>query len=202
MAERAGEDAPGLGDFALWLVSRAGQPLTETEQTGQQPEALLHSTIITAITRLPRFARGYAKKVLAGTDLANPDEFGYLAWLARKGGMNKGELIQKNVHEVTTGTDILRRLAQKGFMEELPDPADRRSKLVRITPEGRQALASAARQMAAITDIVMAGMVHEELVQLASLLKKMDDFHFKIFQQGRGLEMEEIRQKYLGEAED
>lgn len=72
----------------------------------------------------------------------------------------------------TSVTNIVRRLAESGFVERLPNPQDGRGALAAITPAG------VAAMEAATTDLVDAGfglgmLTREEQDQLFALLRKV-----------------------------
>jgi DNA-binding MarR family transcriptional regulator len=70
-------------------------------------------------------------------------------------------------------TNRIDRLTQKGLVERLPDPSDRRGVLVRLTPEGReradQALAELLRQERAL----LGGLSARQRTELADLLRQL-----------------------------
>ena len=70
-------------------------------------------------------------------------EFDVLAALRRAGGdyeLSPGRLLKETLVTSGTMTNRVDRLAARGFVERLPDPNDRRGVLVRLTPEGREAV--------------------------------------------------------------
>ena len=49
-------------------------------------------------------------------------------------------------------SELVSVLEQAGYLERCPDPSDRRARIVRLTPAGRQVVHRAIREMAAIED--------------------------------------------------
>ena len=49
-------------------------------------------------------------------------------------------------------SELVSVLEQAGYIERCPDPSDRRARIVRLTPAGRQVVHRAIREMAAIED--------------------------------------------------
>src|SRR3990170_2345685 len=70
-------------------------------------------------------------------------EFDVLAALRRAGGpyeLSPGRLLRETLVTSGTMTNRVDRLAGRGLVERHPDPADRRGGLVRLTPEGKDAV--------------------------------------------------------------
>jgi DNA-binding MarR family transcriptional regulator len=51
--------------------------------------------------------------------------------------LSKSELIQKQVMEKTSGTEIINRMIKMGLIESFNDETDKRSVRVKMTPAGR-----------------------------------------------------------------
>src|SRR6478672_4825711 len=72
-----------------------------------------------------------------------PWEFDVLAALRRAGApyeLSPGRLLRETLVTSGTMTNRVDRLATRGFVERYPDPEDRRGVLVRLTPEGKEAV--------------------------------------------------------------
>ena len=61
--------------------------------------------------------------------------------------LNKGELIQKQVMEKTSGTEIINRLIKLGLIEQFDDETDKRSMRVKMTVLGRMEIVKILPQM-------------------------------------------------------
>ena len=95
----------------------------------------------------------------------NASELNVLGCLADGRSRSVGQLVADTATRPTTLTSILDRLAHKGLMVRELDAADRRSFLISLTPEGRQAAATVRRSvrqleqsaLAAVSDTDLAG---------------------------------------------
>ena len=100
-----------------------------------------------------------------------------LLQLAEAGAMRPSELAAQLEVEAPHITRQVQRLAQAGYAERAPDPADRRAQLIRLTPAGR---AAAGRIRKTGTNGMQAALAHwspDELHQLTTLFHRMvDDF--------------------------
>ena len=71
--------------------------------------------------------------------------FDVLAALDRHGEMNMGALSQALLVSNGNVTQLVQKLVREGLVEMHKPPADRRSSIVRLTPEGRELFAKLAR---------------------------------------------------------
>jgi len=181
--------------FGQWLVSRPEAP-PATAPPVPEPPPYLEGEIAQYLSGLYRYARFYAKKALRHTQLESLDEFGYLITLLEEGATAKVVLITKNIQEIPSGTEVIKRLLRKGWIDEQPDPQDRRSVRVSINEKGRAALMSSFTQIGAIARMVSGNLSLPEKVELLRLLRKLNQFHFPIFSQHRNAELDAILEAY------
>lgn len=83
------------------------------------------------------------------------------------------ELEQKLHVAQSTTAGIIARLEQKGFVEGMEDSADRRIKLVRITPAGQERVFAAEQDMAQAEDRLLSGLTEIERIIFHTLLQKV-----------------------------
>jgi DNA-binding MarR family transcriptional regulator len=108
--------------------------------------------------------------------------------------LTKTELINKQIMEKTSGTEVIKRLLNNGMISEFSDENDRRSVRVKITPKGYQSIAGILPNMSLVSEIVVGNLSEQEIVTLAYLLKKLDHYHNDIFLNKRNTSLEELRQ--------
>jgi DNA-binding MarR family transcriptional regulator len=116
--------------------------------------------VLSRVTRLARHLDLARRQAFAAHDLETW-EFDVLSALRRAGKPNElspGRLIRETMVTSGTMTNRVDRLTTKGLVARLPDPADRRGVLVRLTPEGR-----------ARVDAALAGLLDQERLLLREL---------------------------------
>jgi len=176
--ERAYPQQQNPQHFAVWL---ARQTADEQHLVARDPSAPAFETAEDTISRwvifLHRYARGYAKKALDGSLLGTMDEFAYLNILLHDSPMSKSELLQRNRHEKPTGMEIIRRLLTMGLVSQSDDPDDRRSKQLRITPEGTAQVAQVAEEMGKVSQLLVGNLNPTEKMLLLQLLGRLEQFH-------------------------
>jgi MarR family transcriptional regulator, lower aerobic nicotinate degradation pathway regulator len=93
----------------------------------------------------------------------------------------KMDLIERNIHEKSTGMEVLKRLIRNGMLAEFPNQEDKRSKLVALTEQGRAEVLRVLEGMQKLTTTVNGDLLPQEILTLNALLKKLDTFHWQRF---------------------
>lgn len=145
------------------------------------------------IGRLERFAGMYTKKALADSPIDNVEDIIYLMVLNVMGSPRKSELIAENLSEFSTGVEVIRRLVNAGYVEEFPDPDDRRSKRVKITPQGKTILFQTYPNLERAAQIATSSLREDEIDLLLQMLSRLDLHHTEVYN--------DVRQKTLDEVE-
>jgi DNA-binding MarR family transcriptional regulator len=133
---------------------------------------------------MSNYATYYARRVFRHLDLYSLTDWAFLATLEQEEPLTKTALIQKNILEKSTGTEVLKRLKRQGFIEELPNPEDRRAKLVRLSEKGQVVVAEANARIRPMGQVVTGDLSAAEKQQLLTLLHKLHRFHRPIFESG------------------
>lgn len=142
--------------------------------------------------KMARYVDNYCRKNLPNTPLSSIDEFTYLIVLMEHPAMTKTELIQRNSHPLTTGTDIIRRLLKKAFITEKSNPEDGRSRLVMLTEAGKMAIFQSSKTMNQLSQVGLGILNNQELIHLLGMLQRLDQFHEEIHQEHKELDLDEI----------
>jgi len=106
---------------------------------------------------------------LAGLDLAPPD-INLLANLADGGRRTVGALATATATKPTTLTSALDRLARRGYLVRDVDPADRRSFLISLTPNGEAAAQTVAAAVRDLEQHVLAAMTETDLAGFRTVI--------------------------------
>lgn len=131
---------------------------------------------------MANYAAYYARRVFRHLDLYSFTDWAFLATLEQEEPLTKSVLIQKNILEKSTGTEVLKRLKKQGYIEELSNPEDRRAKLVRLSDKGRKVVAEANARIIPMGEVVTGDLTMAEKQQLLNLLQKLHRFHQPIFE--------------------
>jgi DNA-binding MarR family transcriptional regulator len=123
-----------------------------------------------AVTRTARRLRQEADSRLT------PSTAAALASVERRGPLTPSELAAIEGIQRPTATRVIARLEEAGLLLRAPDPGDRRSSLVSVTPEGRALLRKARNRKTAYLAHRMRDLPADDLAALeraADVLERM-----------------------------
>ena len=84
--------------------------------------------------------------------------------------------------EPPSGIEVLKRLLNKGLIEEYDDADDRRAKRIKITDKGKKELQLVMPKMTEVFRLMTAELSLNEKLHMLAFLKQMNDFHNGISQ--------------------
>jgi DNA-binding MarR family transcriptional regulator len=106
----------------------------------------------------------------------NEGDYGVLTPLRRAGApfeLTPTELARHRMMTSGGMTAALDRLERKGLIERVPNPADRRGSLVRLTVAGQDVVDAAMARHVLAEHELLSGLADQERAQLTSLLRKL-----------------------------
>src|SRR3954447_26542941 len=112
---------------------------------------------------------GALDDVLAEAGGLSGDDFGFYSMLRRFGPVTAAQVVRWTALRPTTVSTLVRRLQQRGHVEQLPNPADGRSRLLALTPAGEAAHTATAEAFLAATRTLAAVLGPDEPRQRAAL---------------------------------
>jgi DNA-binding MarR family transcriptional regulator len=168
-------DDSGLDSFIIWLNSRLFSE-GQTKKSQHSPESL-DMELSFLLVMQSRYYKTYAKKVLGESELTSPDGFSFLYHLKHTDSFRKMELIRMHHLEPPSGIEVLKRLLNKGLIEEFDDADDKRAKRIKITNKGKKELQDVMPKMSEVYRLMTAELSLNEKVHMLAFLKQMNDFH-------------------------
>ncbi len=142
------------------------------------------------IGRLQRFARHYFKKALQNR--ISLDEFGFLMAVYQLEHPRKSDVINMNLLEPTTGTEILRRLIREGWLTQRPCTTDKRAKILSMTPAGHRMLAETLEEVVKVGDLLTGDLSIAQKQELLRILMHLNEFHEYLYAEHRDTPIETI----------
>jgi len=188
------ERHPGadIGDFCRhYLISQREKDRHIPLEGGDipwHPNGLL----LKLMGRISKLNAIFAAKALEGTGVDQLEEFGMLLTVRRLGNPRKTEIIYANIFELSSGTDMLNRLRNKGFVKEHEDKEDKRSKRVSLTAAGGKVIDKCAERMMKCAGMMLAEMNEEDVKLCTQLLKNVEIKFAALWQQHKGNSFDEI----------
>jgi MarR family transcriptional regulator, lower aerobic nicotinate degradation pathway regulator len=167
-----------LDSFGTWLTQQ--QKVNKQVQNVQVTDNTEHnrdSEITMYLIFMQRYAKTYAKKLLANSAITSLDEFVFLISLFKHGKHTKTELIDLSRLEKPTGMEIIRRLLKAELIVQADHETDKRSKQLCITDAGKQALFLILDHMDEFAALVTGNLADTDKNDLLRMLKQLEAFH-------------------------
>lgn len=113
-----------------------------------------------------------------------------------RGTPAKNEVYRDTISELTTGTQMMKRLVEIGMVKEVVDKKDKRIKRVELTAKGKRTRESILEQSKKDLLLKAGNLSEEEKIQLKSSLTYLEKFHSEIYQNDGDKSIDEILSKY------
>lgn len=108
-----------------------------------------------------------------------PVQFAILNALLDSPGIDQVSLAKRVAFDPATSGSVIGRLEAKAWVTRQADPSDRRRKLLVVTPQGIEAMASVQASVALVQDNILAPLSPDEQVQFVKLLSKLVQGHLQ-----------------------
>jgi DNA-binding MarR family transcriptional regulator len=117
----------------------------------------------------------YVNKAKQQLSIKKEEEFFFLNYIYQHENPRKTDVIYEYMQELTTGLSILDGLRSQGWINEVDDVEDKRSKRLLITAEGQKVLKACIEKFARVNEILFKDVSREDLLFLIELLQPIDD---------------------------
>lgn len=178
-----------LENFGFWLrtknnVGTKKFRADDREFDRYEAKAKLSMQAGYLIGKLNQYVQVYTKPIVKNHGLHSMDDFGYLATVQWHGTITKTKACQAMLHEITTGTDIIKRLVRLGFLKELAHKADKRQKILQLTEKGTKVLAQLQDDFRELPD-VLGDLDKKSRTSFVAWLMNLDLYHDHIVKEMR-----------------
>jgi DNA-binding MarR family transcriptional regulator len=148
--------------------------------------------LLRIIGRIAKLNIIYCNIALEGTGVVQIEEFGMLITIQQNKNPRKSEIIQANIQEVSSGTDMLTRLLKRGLIKEMNDVVDKRSKRVELTADGKKAVAACMVRVGKLAKMMLNDMPEDDKQLCIQLLKDVEIKYSSLWLQHKGKPFDEI----------
>lgn len=183
-----------IEEFRIWLNEKAYHAVNPTELFKKEDQIVfdLENEIAKQVILLGRFTKQMVRRGLKDFPQLANEEFTYLYRLMDEKTLTKMQLVERNAHEKQTGIEIIKRLVKNNLVEEFPDENDKRTTRLQITELGKKVFFESVKDVTVTSRVLSAKLDLEEKEKLLELLRKLNEFHFHIYQEHKTAEIEEI----------
>ena len=128
------------------------------------------------IRRAQQIAVAIFAEHLSAFDIT-PVQFAILNALLDSPGIDQVSLAKRVAFDPATSGSVIGRLEAKGWVVRQADPTDRRRKLLVVTPQGTQALASIQADVARVQQQILSPLPKEDQQHFVNLLSRLVQGH-------------------------
>ncbi len=151
-------------------MTTAGRTASAKHRSRSLDDALafrIHRTNRLLRTHLRRFLDAYEPGL-------SPEQWFLLARISERAPVRQVDLADAVLGDPPNVSRLVDALVERGHVERLPDPADRRSWLLRLTPAGRALATHLFERTVAERRLVFDGFDDDELTAIAAALDRID----------------------------
>lgn len=193
------EQHPGgsIEDFCRHYLAHQQQKKTTGKLVGGVVPSLNSGLLLKIIGRISKLNMAYANLALEGTGLHQIEEFGILQTIRKEKNPRKTEVIYANQFELSSGTDMLNRLIQRGLIKEYADKEDKRSKRIELTPKGEKVAAACLVKIEKNASMLMNDMSNDDKALCIQLLQGVEIKFSDLWQKHKGKEFAAIYEELM-----
>lgn len=181
-----------IEDFCRYYLAQQQQRKTKGTLVGGVVPAFNDGLLMKIIGRISKLNMAYANIALKGTDLKQIEEFGILQTVKKEKNPKKTEVIYANLFELSSGTDMLNRLKNRGLIKEYGDKEDKRSKRIELTAKGEKVSEICSANIFKNATMLMNDLDEDDKELCIQLLKNVEIKFSALWQKHKGKKFEEI----------
>jgi DNA-binding MarR family transcriptional regulator len=156
-------------------LSNNPQQISALPHSGVIPEAegfVLDEQVAHLLRRAHQRASALFLTVLTDAQLT-PTQFFAMARLHEMGKLSQNRLGRLAAMDPATIQGVIRRLHERGFIERLADPTDRRRMVLSLSPLGQETVVCLLKDANRVGDDILAPLHPDEQALFLSLLKRL-----------------------------
>jgi DNA-binding MarR family transcriptional regulator len=187
-----------IEEFCRYHLTHEREKVNEKiPQRGLLPEHT-NSRLMRLLARIVKLHSIYTVAALENTGLNQPEEFALLNAIKFLKEPRKSEVIYFCLYELSTGTDMLKRLKKSGFFTETDDKEDKRSKRLKLTAKGEKVLEKGHQKVIQLAEMMFHDLTEEDKKLCIQLLKGVEEKFTATWQDHKGKMFEEVYKEIVG----
>jgi DNA-binding MarR family transcriptional regulator len=150
-------------------------PARRPTATRRHRSADLDQALAFRIHRTNRLLRTHLGRFLDAREPGlTPEQWFLLARIADRGPLRQVDLAEPVLGDPPNVSRLVDALVERGYLRRSPEPADRRSWLISLTPDGRSRTDGLLEDAVTERQLVFEGFGEDELAALATALDRID----------------------------
>lgn len=181
-----------LDDFCRYYLDRRKKQKKQGVLTGGAIPPTNEGLLMKIIGRIARLGLLYSNLALQDTGLNQIEEFGVMVSILQLKNPTKITVINANLLEVSSGTDLLARMRKRGLIREQADPSDKRIKRLSLTPRGEKTTKECAERITKNSQMLFHGLSDEDKECCISILKHVEMKFSPLWLEHKALPFEQV----------
>jgi len=163
-----------LDDFCRHYLDRPRNQKRKEVLTGGSIPPTKEGLLMKIIGRIARLGLLYSGLALKDTDVNQIEEFGVMVTILQLKNPTKITVINANLLEVSSGTDLLSRMKKRGLIREQADASDKRIKRLSLTAKGERATKQCAERITKNARMLFHGLSDGDKERCIGILKHVE----------------------------
>jgi DNA-binding MarR family transcriptional regulator len=186
-----------IDDFCRHYLAHQNHKKEKGPLVGGVVPSLNDGLLLKIIGRISKLNMAYANIALKGTELNQIEEFGILQTIKKEKNPKKTEVIYANLFELSSGTDMLNRMKERGLIKEYNDQEDKRSKRIELTAKGEKVAALCLVNIEKNATMLMLDLADDDKDLCIQLLRNIEIKFSALWQKHKGKDFEEIYKELM-----
>ncbi len=186
-----------IDDFCRYYLATQRQKQIQEPLTGGVVPQIIDGLLLKLIGRINRLNMNYASSALEGTGLNQVEELGILLTLQQQKNPRKMDIVHNNLFKLSSGTNIIGRLKDRGLIREYDDGEDRRSKRIELTEAGRETIEMAKIRMGKVSKMMVNDLTEDDKKLCIALLKNIEIKYSTLWLSHKGKSFDEVYQEIM-----
>ncbi len=187
-----------IEDFCRHYLAKQEQQKISGTLVGGVVPSFNDGLLLKIIGRIQKLNMNYANLALKGSELNQIEEYGILQTIKLNKHPKKTEIIYANLFELSSGTDMLTRLKNRGLIREYDDKEDKRSKRIELTVKGEKAIETTKLKIFRNAKMLMNDLSEDDKALCIQLLKNIEIKFSALWQKHKGKDFDEIFTEIVG----
>lgn len=185
-------------DFCRFYLAGSKRKTLKQSKLTSIPPLDTDSMFMMTVSRSTLAFWVYMRIALKDTHLPSIEDIMFCAALNRLGESRKTDVINYAMMEISTGTDMLNRLIERGFVNQRVDPDDKRSRLLTLSASGSSALRKCFMKSRMAREVFLADLTEDDKKLVANILDPLQEKHSRLAVASKGKTIEEIHADVFG----
>lgn len=175
------------------LIAESKKAQQEQGQlTGGVVPHISSGLLLKIMGRISKINMSYQNRAMAGTGITQLEEFGMLVNIKKEKNPRKTDVIYASLFELSSGSDMLKRLKARNLIREYDDENDKRSKRIELTEEGEKAVKACGPGVARVAHMLTSDLTEDDKQLCIQLLKSIEIKYSALWQQYKGKTIDEV----------